>query len=134
MDESKSIVLFDGVCNLCNGAVNFIIDRDRENRFVFGSLQSQEGQELIKKYQIPVRSLESMVLIEGRKYYLRSTAALRVAKNLSGIWPVFSVFIIIPAFLRDLIYNAVASSRYVVFGRSDECRIPTPQLKEKFLS
>lgn len=136
MEEAtdKDIILFDGVCNLCNGFVNFIIDRDQQDRFRFGSLQSEEGEELIKKYQVPTGSLESVVLISDGKYYLKSSAALAVLVRLGGLWKSMSIFYIIPRFIRDWVYDKIAASRYKLFGRTDQCRMPTPELKAKFIS
>lgn len=129
----SGIILFDGVCNFCNSSVNFIIDRDTTNYFKFGALQSDEGQALLRKHNQSTDSFDTLILIEGDKLYTRSTAALRIAKKLSGLWPLFYVFIIIPKFFRDPIYNLIAKNRYKVFGKKDTCRLPTPQERAKFL-
>ncbi|HEY6172604.1 MAG TPA: DUF393 domain-containing protein, partial [Candidatus Kapabacteria bacterium] len=97
----NGIILFDGVCNFCNSSVNFIIDRDAANYFKFGALQSDEGQTLLKKHNQSTDSFDTLILIEGDGLYTRSTAALRIAKKLSGLWPLFYIFIILPKFLRD---------------------------------
>ncbi|WKN43807.1 thiol-disulfide oxidoreductase DCC family protein [Tunicatimonas pelagia] len=131
--SDKIIVLFDGVCNLCNHAVNFIIDRDPSQRFLFSSLQSEAGRELLKKHQLDAQYLDSLVFIRGEKVYLKSTAALHIARHLSGIWPLCYIFIVVPPVIRDFFYDIVARFRYRVFGRSNHCRIPTPELKSRFL-
>lgn len=129
----KPVLLFDGVCNLCNGVVQFVIKRDPEAKFQFSSLQSNNGQQLLKKFQLPTTDFESFVLVEGDRYYRKSTAALRLAKKLGRGWQLLYAFIIIPAPLRDFIYNLVANNRYKIFGRTDECWIPTPELRARFL-
>jgi predicted DCC family thiol-disulfide oxidoreductase YuxK len=130
----KDIVLFDGVCNLCNHAVNFIIDRDPSRRFVFASLQSETGRQLLRQYNLDEKYLNSLVLLQRGKVYVRSTAALRIARYLSGIWPLSYVFILVPAFIRNFFYDIVARFRYRLFGKRSQCRIPTPELKARFLA
>jgi predicted DCC family thiol-disulfide oxidoreductase YuxK len=129
----QPILLFDGVCNLCNRGVQFIIRHDTKEKFKFAALQSEAGQGLLKKFNLPTTDFDTFVLVEGEKYYRRSTAALRIAKDLNGAWKLFYGFIIIPAFLRDWVYNLVANSRYKIFGRTDSCMIPTPELRRRFL-
>jgi predicted DCC family thiol-disulfide oxidoreductase YuxK len=130
----QPIVLFDGVCNLCNGAVQFIIRHDKKNIFMFASLQSEVGRKILEQYNFPLDELNSFILIENNKAYTRSTGALRVAKKLNGLWPLLYGFIIIPKLLRDGIYNWVGRNRYKWFGKKDACMIPTPELKARFLS
>ena len=130
----QPIVLFDGVCNLCNGAVQFIIRHDKKNIFMFASLQSEVGRKILEQYNFPLDELNSFILIENNKAYTRSTGALTVAKKLNGLWPLLYGFIIIPKFIRDSIYNWVAGNRYKWFGKKDACMIPTPELKARFLS
>jgi predicted DCC family thiol-disulfide oxidoreductase YuxK len=129
-----SIILFDGVCNLCNGAVQFIIKRDNKNQFLFASLQSEEGKQILEDNNFPANKSDSFLLVEDGKVYERSTAALRVLKNLSGLRSLLYGFIIVPKFIRDSVYNWIAKNRYQWFGRKDECMIPTPELKAKFLN
>lgn len=129
----NSIVLFDGVCNFCNGSVNFIIRNDPEKRFNFAALQSEAGQELRAKYGIG-DDVDSIVLIENGKAYTHSTAGLRIAKTLGGIWALGYIGIIVPAFLRDFLYRGFAKNRYRLFGRQDACMLPTPDVRERFLS
>jgi predicted DCC family thiol-disulfide oxidoreductase YuxK len=127
------ILLFDGVCNLCNHTVQFVIKRDTKAKFRFASLQSVSGQNLLKKFGLPLDDFDSFVLIKGDKYYLRSTAGLHVLKELGGIWKFFYALIIFPRPLRDFVYNLVARTRYKTFGKSDSCIIPTSEIKERFL-
>jgi predicted DCC family thiol-disulfide oxidoreductase YuxK len=127
------ILLFDGVCNLCVSVVNFTIKRDSEEKFKFAALQSESGQALLKKYNLPTNDFDSFVFIKGEKYFLKSSAALNVLKELGGVWKLFYLFIIIPAPLRDFIYHIVARRRYSIFGKRDSCIVPTPEVKRRFL-
>ena len=128
------VILFDGVCNLCNGSVQYVIRHDRHAIFKFASLQSDSGQQLLHKYHLPQSNFNSFVLIEDDKAYTRSTAALKVAAKLSGIVKLLYGFIIVPAFIRDAVYNFIARNRYKWFGKKDTCMIPTPALKSRFLN
>jgi predicted DCC family thiol-disulfide oxidoreductase YuxK len=127
------IVLFDGVCNFCNFWVNFLIERDKKDKFRFVALQSDRGQEFLKKYNLKTEDFDTFVLINGDKTYSKSTASLIVAQNLGGFWKLLYVFIIIPRPLRDFIYSIIAKNRYNLFGKRDVCRIPTEEEKGKFL-
>lgn len=133
--SDQKIILFDGVCNLCNSAVNFVIDRDKRDVFRFASLQSELGQKLLRERNIDREKTDSIVLIEpGVAWFVKSSAALEIASHLSGGWKVLSwLKYIIPASLGDVIYDWVASNRYRWFGKQDACRIPTQDLKAKFL-
>ncbi|KAB2907645.1 MAG: DCC1-like thiol-disulfide oxidoreductase family protein [Ignavibacteriales bacterium] len=131
--SDKSIILFDGVCNFCNFWVNFIIDRDKRDIFRFASLQSDYGQEVLRKLQLSEKDFDTFILLEGEEHLIKSTAGLRVAKRLGGVFSLLYPLIIIPRFLRDGVYNLIARNRYKLFGREDACRIPTPELKSKFL-
>lgn len=134
LPKGKKIILFDGVCNLCSNAVNFIIERDKKDIFRFASLQSEIGQKLASERGIETEEMNSMVLIEpGVVYYQRSTAALEIAKDLSGGYSLLSNFSFLPEGFRDGIYNLIARNRYNWFGKKDACMIPTPELKAKFL-
>jgi len=128
----SSIVLFDGVCNFCNGAVNFIIRHDVDKKFKFTPLQSEVGQELRTKFNIG-EDVDSIILIEDDKAYMHSTAGLRIARGLGGIWSLGYAFIIVPAFIRDWAYRLFAKYRYRLFGRQDACMLPTPDVRERFL-
>ena len=121
------IVLFDGLCNLCNGSVQFIIRHDKKNKFVFASLQSEVAKKLLNEIQFP-SSLETIVLIKGHKHFEKSDAVLEIAKNLSGLWPMIYGFKIIPRFLRDVLYNWIAKNRYTWFGKRESCLAPSPEL------
>lgn len=131
--STHRIILFDGVCNLCNGAVNFVIQRDTSNIFKFAPLQENAGTVLLKKYAISFQKLDSIVLIENDKVYVKSSAALRIARKMSGLWPLFYVCVVIPRFIRDGVYDFIAKNRYKWFGRKEQCMIPTPDFREKFL-
>ncbi len=131
--SSKKIVLFDGVCNLCSNSVQFILKRDRKKQFLYGSLQGEFGQAMLKKYQLPATDFNSFMLIEGEKLYTKSSGALRMLKHLGGGWSLLYVFIIIPKFIRDGIYNWIAKNRYKWFGKKNECWLPRPEWKARFL-
>jgi predicted DCC family thiol-disulfide oxidoreductase YuxK len=129
-------ILFDGVCNLCNASINFIIDRDKHNKFAFAPLQSVAGSKILHEHAvaIPDGDFDSIILVKNNKVYKKSSAALEIARDLSGLWPVFYVFKIVPSPIRDIFYDLIARNRYKLFGRSDTCRMPTPELQQKFLS
>ena len=131
--QQQSIILFDGLCNLCDGAVKFVIKYDIEKNFLFTSLQSDMGQKLLKQYSLPLENFNSFTLIQDNKVYTRSTAALKVAKQLNGGIKFLYVFIIVPPFIRNAIYNWIAKNRYKWFGKKEVCLIPTPELKARFL-
>lgn len=131
MPDEQPILYFDGVCNLCNNAVQFVIRHDRQKKFLFASLQSAAGKEVLNK--LPVVP-DSMVLYTSGKYHVKSSAALHTARLLGGIYSLAFVFIIIPAFIRNAVYDLIARNRYRWFGKKDECMIPTPELKSRFLS
>ncbi len=130
---SNPIILFDGVCNLCNGSVNFIIERDPQQRFRFAALQSDFGRELLRRHHLRPDHLESIVLIENERVFTDSTAALRIAKQLRWPWPIFFGGILMPPFMRDAVYRWIARNRYRWFGKQESCRIPTPELRRLFL-
>lgn len=132
--EGKKIILFDGVCNLCNSVVNFIIRHDKNDVFRYASLQSDIGIKLANERKIDTSKLDSIILIDPKiAYYHKSTAALHIAKQLSGIYPLLFVYIILPKFIRDWIYDIIAKNRYKWFGKKDSCIIPTPELKSLFI-
>jgi len=126
------IILFDGVCNLCNSSVQFIIKRDTAGYFKFASLQSESGQTLLKKCGLN-NNLNSFVLIENNKVYLKSSAALRVCSKLGTGWRILSIFRFLPPFIRDFLYDIVAKNRYKWFGKEESCMLPLPEWKERFL-
>ena len=129
----NKIIIFDGVCNLCNGAVTYIIKRDKKNIFKFAALQSEIGQELVSKFKIDTSKVDSIILIDGEKHYEKSSAALHIAKHLSGAYPLLFGFMIVPKLLRNAVYDYVARNRYKWFGKKESCMIPTTELKERFL-
>ncbi len=131
-DEMERIVLFDGVCNLCNHSVQFIIKRDVSRKFKFASLQGETGNRIITKYGL-APDLNSFVLIENDKVYMKSTAALRVCRELKGAWKLFAILMIIPTNSRDYIYDIIAKNRYTWFGKKNSCMLPSPELKKRFL-
>lgn len=133
LSENKTLVLFDGVCNLCNGTVQFIINRDPKGTFKFTSLQSEAGQEVIKKFNLPVNSLHSILVVENNVCYERSDAALHIAKHLPWPWKWLPAFGILPRFIRDGVYDLIAKNRYRMFGKQDSCMLPTPELRGRFL-
>jgi predicted DCC family thiol-disulfide oxidoreductase YuxK len=127
------LVIFDGVCNFCNWGVDFIIKRDRKDQFKFASLQSRTAKEKLESIDHQPDS-DSIILIESTKSYVKSTAVLRIAKELSGVWPILYVFIALPTTLRDKLYDIIATNRYRFFGKRASCRVPTRKEKEKFLN
>jgi predicted DCC family thiol-disulfide oxidoreductase YuxK len=131
--QEYAIIYFDGVCNLCNSSINFIIDWDPDRYFRYAPLQSESGQAFLERIGKSQSDFDSILLSEGENWYYKSTAALRIARKLSGGWPLLYGFIIIPPFLRNVVYDIIARNRYRWFGRQDECRIPTPELKSLFL-
>jgi predicted DCC family thiol-disulfide oxidoreductase YuxK len=134
VEVRKKIILFDGVCNFCNFWVDFVISRDKSDQFIFAALQSSQAEELIKKYEIfPVKK-ESLILISGPKLYTKSTAALRICKELNSPIRILFPMVIIPKFIRDFIYYLIANYRYQLFVKRESCRVPADEEKDKFLS
>lgn len=129
----KLLVLFDGACQFCNSSVNFIIDHDPERRCVFATLQSPLGEAMKRRYRLMDKHIDSLILIESKRCYLKTSAALRIARYLSFPWRALALFIMIPQSVRDLAYDWFARHRYQWFGRLDQCRIPTPELRERFV-
>jgi predicted DCC family thiol-disulfide oxidoreductase YuxK len=132
--DDQSIILFDGVCNLCNGFVNFLIPRDKNQRFIFGSLQSAAGSRLLKAHHFPTDKITTVVLIEKDRLFSESTAVLKIFRKMSGLWPLLYGLIIIPPFFRDYIYKLISKNRYRIFGKRDACMIPNPELAARFLA
>jgi predicted DCC family thiol-disulfide oxidoreductase YuxK len=131
LPEDRGVVLFDGVCNLCNGAVTFVIEHDRDSYFRFASLQSGTGTAFLRgrTEELP----DSIVLVEAGRIYTRSEAALRIARRLDGAYPLLYALIVVPRWIRDRVYDWVARNRYRWFGKREACMIPTPELRERFL-
>lgn len=131
--QNKKIILFDGVCNLCNNSVVFIIKRDNKDVFRFAAIETVEGQKLIEKHQIDTSKVDSILLFENDNYYYKSTAALKIARHLKGGYPLLYGFMILPRFFRNWVYDIIARNRYKWFGKKESCMIPTPELKSKFI-
>ena len=129
----RAILLFDGVCNLCNGFVNFVLDHDSEGKILLGALQSEAARPYLQAFDMDPEALGTVVLIENGELYTRSTAALRVLRRLDAPWPLLYAFIAVPRPLRDWVYDRIAANRYQWFGKRDQCRMPTPALKARFL-
>lgn len=128
-----TVVLFDGVCNLCNGSVQFLLRRDRRQRFRFAALQSSAGQRLLRQHGFPAGALESLIVIEAGRARMQSDAALLLARRLPWPWPLLAVFWLFPRPLRDALYAFVARHRYRWFGRTESCMLPTPETAGRFL-
>lgn len=133
-EAGQAIVLFDGVCNFCNGTVNFIIRHDSRNRFRFAALQSETGRKLLRQYDLSSPGIDSVVLIENGEAFTHSTAALRIAGRLDGMWRIFSIFQFVPRSIRDFFYRLFARNRYRLFGKKEVCMMPTPEIKARFLN
>lgn len=127
------VIFFDGFCNLCNGAVQFILKQDRKDVFRLAALQSDAAASYLVHNRIENIGADSIVLFEDGKIYTRSTAALRIARRLSGAWPALYAFILIPRFIRDFFYDLIAKNRYKVWGKRDTCMLPGPDTEKKFL-
>jgi len=131
--EDGPVILFDGVCNLCSGFVQFVVPRDPEGRFRFASLQSEVGTELLAEHDLPTDELESIVLIEGEDSYVKSAAVLRIAKLLGGAYALLWPFRFLPRFVRDGAYDLVAANRYRLFGKKDRCMVPDGDVQARFI-
>jgi len=134
LPKDKKIILFDGVCNLCDATVQFIIKRDKKDIFRFVPIQSDLGQRIIQYIGIDTSKTDSIILYEpGNAYYYKAQAALRIATTLGGIFKLMGIFNILPNGLSNSVYDYVAKNRYKWYGKKDECMIPTPQMRAKFL-
>ena len=132
--KNKKIILFDGICNLCNDVVLKVIKYDKKNIFLFSSLQSKIGKEITDHLGIDISKIDSIILYEpGVSYDIKSTAALKILQDFSGIWNLFSILLLLPEGFRNLIYTYIAKNRYKWFGKKEKCMIPSSELKEKFL-
>ena len=132
--QNKQLILFDGVCNLCNAAIQFVIAHDKHNRFMFAALQSETGKAIAEQYDVDTEVLDSIVLyIPNKGVYSKSTAALKIASKLGFPINLLRIFIIVPPFIRHWVYSIVAKNRYRWFGKKEACMVPTPVLKEKFM-
>ena len=134
LPEGKQIVLFDGVCNFCNDSVRFIMKRDKNDLFRFASLESELGKKLTAERGIDTKQIDSIILIDpGKAYYLKSTAALEITKQLKGGWPILGIFLYLPEGFRNWFYDFIAKNRYDWFGKLETCPMPTPDEQAKFL-
>lgn len=134
MEDNKKIILFDGVCNLCNGFIQFVIERDTTDVFRYAALQGEVGKQLVSERKINTEKIDSVILIEpGVAYYIKSDAALQIGLQLKGYRTISMILNLIPRGLRNIIYDLTARYRYAWFGKKDACMIPTPELKAKFL-
>ena len=131
--QQSNIVFFDGVCNLCNSSVNFLIDRDPQGRLSFCSLQSQFAIDALQGTDFNAKDLDSIIYLENGNFYHKSDAALRIARHLKGFWPILSLFLFLPKFIRDGAYDIIAKNRYRWFGKEESCRMPQPHLAQRFI-
>lgn len=131
--EPHPIILFDGVCNFCNGAINFILRQDKKGVFRFAPLQSEKGQQLLRQFDLPQTSFDSFILIDEGKVYKSSTAGLRLYNKLPWYWKWTQLFWVVPRLVRDAVYDIIARNRYRWFGKKDQCMVPTPEIKSRFL-
>ena len=132
-EQEKSIVLFDGVCNFCNGSVNYIIEHDSKDYFRFAPLQTEIAEKLLAQHNIDQEQTDSVILVENGRAYTYSTAALKISRHLKGLRSWIYGFIIVPKFIRDYFYKLFAKNRYRLFGKQEQCMIPTPEIRRKFL-
>lgn len=134
MGTSDSILLFDGVCNLCNRVVSFVIRRDKSDNIRFAPLQSEVSAELLLKFNIDPGKTDSVVYITRGKVYIKSSAVLHLLKDIGGGWKILYYLIIIPPFIRNFFYELIAKNRYRLFGRKDHCMVPSDEIKNRFLT
>lgn len=130
--ENKTILFFDGNCGLCNRSVKFVLRKEKNNELLFSALQSAFAKKNLKENNVK-ENLDTMVLLEKGKFYLRSSAALRLTKYMKGLWPLMMIFIVVPPFIRNAVYNYVAKNRITWFGMANYCDLMTPELKKRFL-
>ena len=131
---NKPVIFFDGICNLCNASVQFVIEHDKNSQFMFTALQGAYAKETLPTLNADSQKLNTILLLEDGKLYTKSSAALRVAKKLNGLLPLLYVFIIVPKFIRDWFYDIIAKNRYKWWGKQESCWVPTAELKSKFYS
>lgn len=131
---AQPLIFFDGVCNLCNGAVRFILKHDKAAVFKFAALQNATATQLLVHVPLPSGANNSILLLEDGKIYTKSTAVLRIARRLAGGWKLLYVFMVVPAFLRDFVYDLIARNRYRIWGKQESCMIPSPELQQRFLT
>ena len=127
------VILFDGVCNFCNGTINWILQHDKKNEFRFATLQSTYGKQVVERFKLTSDYLDTVILIENEKVYLRSQAILRIIKRIGGIYSILGIFSIVPAPILNFFYNIVAKYRYRWFGKRESCMVPDASIKQKFI-
>lgn len=133
-EKDKKIIFFDGVCNLCNGFIDYVISRNKKKNIYYSSLQSETAERILRGYNIDLNSLSTIYYYDGKKLYNKSSAVLRIFRELSTFHKIFSWFcFIIPPFLRDIVYNYIAKNRYKFFGKKETCRLPSPEEKNQFI-
>lgn len=132
LDDNNPILLFDGVCNFCNSWVNFIIRHDKKNKFRFSTLQSETGKKLLKEYKISEKDDTAVLIFKG-KAYIKSSMGLHVLYHIGGVYSIPFIFVLVPEYIRDFYYEIIARNRYKWWGKENECMIPTPEVKNKFL-
>lgn len=130
---ATDVILFDGVCNLCQASVQFVIARDPSRRFRFAALQSDIGRRLLAAHDVAVPDLSSVILVADGRVHVKSSAALRVCRRLRGAWPLMAAFLVLPPFIRDAVYDVIGNRRYRWFGKKDVCWVPTADLGDRFL-
>jgi predicted DCC family thiol-disulfide oxidoreductase YuxK len=128
------VILFDGVCNFCNGAINFVLKHDKKGIFRFAPLQSEAGQKLLQQFNLSTKDFDSFVLVDNGKIYKKSSASLQVMNKLPWYWKEVQIFRVIPTIFRDAIYDFIAKNRYKWFGKKEQCMIPTPEIRSRFLN
>lgn len=133
MSSEKQLLLFDGVCNLCNRSVQTVIRFDKKDKFLFAALQSKTGKEKLGQFKLSTQHFDTFILIQQNNIYFKSSAALKVLKELGGLWSLLYIFIVIPKPIRDGIYTLIAKNRYRFFGKKDSCMVPTPETTKRFL-
>ncbi|MFT4968566.1 MAG: putative DCC family thiol-disulfide oxidoreductase YuxK [Chitinophagales bacterium] len=132
--KNSVVIIFDGVCNLCNSSVQMVLKYDKNAYFSFASLQGEYGQNLLKQKNLDAQNYDSFLLLENGQLYTQSSAALRVARKLGFPFILLYPFVLVPKFIRDLVYNFIANNRYRWFGKRDSCMIPQPEFKERFIA
>ncbi|WP_447971779.1 thiol-disulfide oxidoreductase DCC family protein [Nitrospira sp. M1] len=133
LDDYSRVILFDGVCNFCNATVDFVIRRDPQRKFMFGTLQSEPGQQILRRNNFDTQDFETFLYLENGQVFTKSTAALRVAKELTGMWPLLYVCIVIPQVIRDLVYQFIGRRRYQWMGKRESCRLPDESERARFV-
>lgn len=132
-DTSTPILLFDGVCNLCNASVQWVLLRDHKAVFKFAALQSETGQALLRRFGLSDKNFDTVVLVDGERIFTRSDAPLEIVRRLGGVWALLFAFKIVPRPIRNAVYAWVARNRYRWFGRREECMLPRPEWKDRFV-